>query len=130
MNREIKFRIAYKSPYTSPKNKWLISEPLTPYEMMFSEDTQVDFTDGGYLRFNEMVDDKAKIIFQQWTGLKDKNGNEIYEGDIIKYSINNRNISVNFNNGCFMCGENELYFIVENNCEVIGNIYQNKELLK
>ena len=68
------------------------------------------------------------FILQQYTGLKDKNDKEIYEGDIIKLH-NGHTIKVEF-----YIEENELdcsgYMFSSFGCEVIGNIFENPELLK
>jgi uncharacterized phage protein (TIGR01671 family) len=87
MNREIKFRIAYRSPHTDEPNVWMISEPITPHQMMFDPDTQVDFTDGGYLRYHEMDDGESEIIFEQYTGLRDREDVRIFEGDIVREEV-------------------------------------------
>ena len=71
-----------------------------------------------------------KII--QCTGLKDKNGKLIYEGDILNYSClagYSDIYTCTFNNGSFLIGG----LLISNThlkSEVIGNIYENPELLE
>ena len=69
----------------------------------------------------------------QFTGLTDKNGKKIFEGDIIK--IGNKTRYVFFGVCCYRhtnYGEYAVDLTVKdgNNCEIIGNIHDNPELLK
>ncbi len=74
----------------------------------------------------------------QFTGLKDKNGSELFEGDIITFG-NKNNVVIVFGNGCFSVFGEPLGwdFDTENKpvltdfkyCEKLGNIHQNPELL-
>ncbi len=84
-------------------------------------------------------------ILLQYTGLKDRNGNKIFESDIIRLddlfykSIEADRLMclVGFKESAFMYGRNEDYtymnsylWMAQNYCTVVGNIYQNPELLE
>ena len=131
--REIKFRA-----WDTYEKRWLNTDemPIVPAEV----------TD--YL---EIYSDKW-IVFQQFTGLHDKNGKEIYEGDILGIGTTGQEYcEVVFRDGCF--GINAGWLVRENRrqginrdvfiplntycndvfqdaVEVIGNIYENPELLE
>ena len=66
----------------------------------------------------------------QYTGLKDKNGKEIYEGDIVNWTTEDVNDVVRFKDGTFMIGDVCSFNVSVSNLEVIGNIYENPDLLK
>ena len=99
---------------------------------------------------NNPMEDCALIdknSFGQYTGLKDKNGKEIYEGDILEY-IGKRTDNMNkvyrrkvvFHEGMFTLLSKELqaYSALKHHCmedgrsawRVIGNIHDNPELMK
>lgn len=91
------------------------------------------------VKYNE---GENKTIFLQYTGLIDKNGVEVYEGDVISLGTQKAFViysDYKFDNPCYcmkVLGEDEVYEqffdkddYIRNWFEVVGNIYENKELL-
>ena len=127
--REIKFRA------------W---DETTKYMVSDIQIQTLEFGGGGRLHYTSeeaytVFTDKYVLL--QFIGLKDKNGKEIYEGDIIKLRASGIGKIVwhraglywkckPYKEGEFMSGPQETSEDILNNGEVIGNIYENSELLK
>ena len=128
--REIKFRAWVKESKSMMSNKKLLD-----YGYFLNPIGNVC-----YQLDESIIEEVDEYILMQYTSLKDKNGVEIYEGDIIKdwEGIDIYEIVWNKQWACF-----ELNRLTHKNdtgmdamdeapfhFEVIGNIYENKELLK
>lgn len=134
MTREIKFR--GRSVHT---DDWcygsFINNPDEPYICGFDI-----WTNG----VDEWSEEKVELhTIGQFTGLHDKNGKEIYEGDIVQFNqkfLIENTLRVGYEDshrgGFSLCTKEGYYgmfgdaWLEPFYCEVIGNIYDNPELLK
>ncbi|PWX24643.1 YopX family protein [Clostridium perfringens] len=124
MNRDIKFRV------WSEKNKKM----LEIQKHSFKTGKSMPYGYNIAYDFGELM---------QYTGLKDENEKEIYEGDILSIKIYSRDkvivegkTVVEFKDGCFgvIWGHDKAFLSLNSffkaKFEVIGNIYENPELLR
>ena len=123
MNRPIKYRV-----WDHILSEWIKSDQLVLRPNGSITDGSI-LIDSKYIQFN--------------TSLNDKNGKEIYEGDIVKFSrlfekerkIKELKSFVRFDEGKFgfdLIGFNGMFYDLSYECsiEVIGNIFEHTELLK
>ena len=136
--KEVKFRVW-------DRNEEIMAE-ITSIRFSKSQHTLIGYR---YSKNGKVIDNQSYIdengwgtaALMQYTGLKDKNGNEIYEGDVVEYK--------DFSSGLYLFREQPKTtgIIKINNLlrgiylkgmgtfegskvEVIGNIFENKELLE
>ena len=122
--REIKFRTYYK-----PKKEWFNGV------LMDQSGNYWICDDNNYFLPNPFGDD---LVIMQNTGLKDKNGKEIYEGDICLHESGNGyfkekdkiKIVADIPSIYITVFSSGIGEINEDTVEIIGNIYENPELLK
>lgn len=121
--REIKFR-AWDGERLKPVTLWGFHE--------------------GFIMTSKGSADEKEFRVMQYTGLKDKNGEEIYEGDILECHHKTKG-NVFFHDGSYGLSSDQCefdlddiqsydslnqYLIEDNNLIVIGNIHENPELLE
>jgi uncharacterized phage protein (TIGR01671 family) len=136
MPREIKFRawVEGKDIFSNPQEKGIMFTGFGFDDLYSGRDEANMYCENGII-WEEP--DFNKCVLMQYTGLKDKNGKKIYEGDIFDGGV-----VVAWNNG--MSG----YYVTKNgegfhlsheqhvlngrikHREVIGNIYENPELME
>ncbi len=132
----LRFRAWFKGDEEQQANPCMIQNVHLVYDGYNGGLTEQDDPNhilGGCSSFGTLLNNKDFIVMQS-TGLHDKNGKEIFEGDILR--TGNSDIPI----GCVKWSEVEAWFWVRAaglraetfplpECEVIGNIYENPDLL-
>lgn len=127
--------------------KWMCEVTVIDYDLRSLDICRI----GDVERYTEMSVDKDEVVLMQSTGLKDKNGVEIFEGDVVARNdrfpsvvkfgrwVYEEDFGAKVRNVGFYIDSSYTdeewlqsidYEDISKNYEVIGNIYENLELLE
>ena len=143
--REIKFR-AWDKELKKMCNlinlDWFVNSASGESPSWIKVERNINDENGKYCRTDEKEGTQGVFELMQWTGLKDKNGKEIYEGDIVKFGKEIGSVEW-FNGDCpeffissgpyggkFAFYEMQGKLFCWNELEIVGNIYENPELME
>lgn len=121
MNREIKFRA------WSNRDKCWCGAFAVHKSGLWRESPNNEWTD---------LSQQSEMVLMQFTGLLDKNGKEIYEGDIVKYTNHSDELNIlieEVKTKRFVNGFMPFNYALDmdyTTLEVIGNIFENSDLIK
>ncbi|KYL04881.1 YopX family protein [Fusobacterium necrophorum] len=124
--KEIKFRI-----FDNSEKKFLIKNEKVSRGIFKDKVSEIVDFENNSVQINNPEDER--YIFLQYTGMKDINDKEIYEGDIVLWIDsydNERKDKVFFENGAFRINSPLFEIADYGELEIIGNFYQNPELLE
>lgn len=131
--RDIKFRAYYKG------NEWTDDKPVMLFDVQNTYDGGAKDKYGDYLlgwlsSFGEILD-TDEFVVMQYTGKRDKNDQEVYLNDIVEDEYGYR-YEVVFKGDCLRCdgirrdGYRPKNRWFSNHLKIVGNRYENPELLK
>ena len=116
--------------------KWMCDVTNISFDSKFVDICQQEDTE----RYTEMSGEFDEITLMQSTGLKDKNDKEIFEGDILDYKGRKALVRWHGSYASFIYRfvdelqnrntEWKPLYLAYMKCEIIGNIYENPELLE
>lgn len=122
--REILFR-----GWNKKNKKWLYGYYFASYGHRF---ISVDVLKDSSTPIDEYLVDADTV--GQYTGLKDKNGKKIFEGDILNVDFLDVTRTVSYCKDGFVCeAANTISYDLHNvykDCCVVGNVHENQELIK
>ena len=118
--KEVKFRA------WDIENEEMIKNPS-----LYTDDWADDIN--GYFEYwTKVVEDDERLVFMQYTGLKDKNKKEIYEDDILDCGDFIGKVEFNLSFCAFVITDGyeiKTFLDVGNEVEIMGNVYENEDLI-